>query len=84
MEPRLLVDLDVLEILQRQKPSIRKRLTKRFREIQSFPGHYSDYPEKDHEGRRVEVSICAGWAIHYWADMNDRHIKILALRSAGR
>jgi hypothetical protein len=43
------------------------------------PDRSSDYFEHDAIGRRVEISICSGYAIHYWIDFADRHIKVLAV-----
>jgi len=62
VEFRLLIDLEVLEALTK---TTRQRLMGHFAEIRSFPSKYSDYHEQDAIGRRIEISLRAGWAIHY-------------------
>lgn len=84
MEYRLLIDLETIEVLDRLTKTARNRLLGHFTNIRSFPGNYSDYHEQDAIGRRIEISIFAGWAIHYWIDSADRHVKVLALRPADK
>jgi hypothetical protein len=82
MEYRLLIDLEAISVLDRLSKSVRLRLLEQFTKIRSFPSNYSDYHEADAAGRRIEISVPAGWAIHYWIDAADQHVKILALRPA--
>jgi hypothetical protein len=82
MDFRLLISIEVIEFLQKLPAARRKRLVQHFRRIQDFPGHYSDYIETDSSGRRVDVSVFDGFAIVYWADVADRHLKILELQKA--
>lgn len=82
MEYRLFIDADVLEILDGVPKRTRRRLLEQFHQIRSFPGKYSDCHETDAVGLRVEICITSGWAIHYWNDFADRHIKILAIKPA--
>ena len=84
MEYRLLIDLEVIEVLDRLPKARRRSLLDKFGRIRRFPGNYSDYQEYDAAGRRVEICIVSGWAIHYWTDFADRHIKILALTPADK
>jgi hypothetical protein len=84
MEYRLLIDLEVIEILDGLPKRVRKRLLDQLHAIRSFPANHSDYHEQDAVGRQVEICICSGWAIHYWIDFADRHVKVLALRSADK
>jgi hypothetical protein len=63
---RLLIDLE--EILDGLPKPVRRRLIAQFYQIRNFPGNCSDYNEYDVVGRRVEISIHSGWAIHYWED----------------
>jgi hypothetical protein len=78
----LLVDLQVIEVLDALPKKSRTRLLKQFHRIRSSPGDFSDYHERDITGRRVEISVFSGHAIHYWIDNADQHIKILALKPA--
>ena len=84
MEYRLLIDLEVIEVLDRLPKGIRRRLLEQFCRIRGFTGNYSDYQEYDAVGRRVEICVVCGWAIHYWNDAADRHIKILAITPADK
>jgi len=82
MHYRLLVAVEIVEAIQSLPKRSRIRLLDHFNKIRSTPEGLSDYHEHDLVGRRVEISIFAGHAIHYWIDHADRHIKILALKSA--
>ena len=81
---RLLIDLEALAMLDALPKRVRKRLLDHFVRLRATPDRFSDYQEQDEIGRRVEISIFAGCAIHYWIDFPDRHVKILALRPADR
>lgn len=63
---------------------VRTRLLEHFAAVRSFPGNHSDYHESDAIGRRIEISVLGGWAIHYWIDGADRHVKVLALKAADK
>jgi hypothetical protein len=82
MEYRLLVDREVIEVMDSMPKAQRRRFLALFERLRAFPTNYSDYHEADAVGRRVEVCILSQWAIHYWIDDADRHVKILAIRPA--
>ncbi len=84
MEFRLLIDLEVVETLDGLPTRVRNRLLAQLQKIRSFPSNFSDYYEQDASGRRVEICIFSGWAVHYWIDFADRHVKVLALTPADR
>jgi hypothetical protein len=84
MEYRLRIDLEVLEVLDGLAKADRRRLLAQFHKIRSFPGNYADYYQHDAVGRRAQISIVAGWAIHYWEDFADRQVKILTLGPADK
>jgi hypothetical protein len=79
---RLLIDADVLDFISGLKRADQKRLFGRMREIQAFPSNYCDYEERDSVGTRVQVNVYAGFAIAYWEDFADRHVKVLSVRHA--
>ena len=79
---RLLIDIEVLEFLRTCKRKEQEDLLKRFREIAAYPSNYSDFAEYDSKGRRVDVHIHIGFAIKFWDDFADRHVKILEIHSA--
>ena len=82
MEYRLLIDLEALEILDNLPARVRSRLLDQLHKIRDFPQNYSDYHEQDALGRRVEICVFSGWAVHYWIDSADCHVKVLSLRPA--
>lgn len=82
MSYRLLVDVEIIETLEALPKKTRTRLLDHFRKIRAAAGDFSDYHERDNTGRRVEISVYSGHAIHYWIDHADQHIKILALKPA--
>jgi hypothetical protein len=82
IECRLLLEHEVIMFLDSLKAADRKRLMKRFLEITSYPARYADYEERDAAGRRLDVNIHAGYAIAYWGDFADRHLKVLDVRPA--
>jgi hypothetical protein len=83
-EARLLIAIEVLDFLRTLRPAEQRVLLKRFREIAAFPGNYSDFVERDSTGRRVEVHICGRFAVKYWDDFADRHVKVLDVHLADR
>ena len=82
MQYRLLVDLEAIEILNGLQKKVRTRLFDHFYKLRASPDRHSDYYEHDATGRRIEISVFSGHAIHYWIDFADRHVKILAIKSA--
>lgn len=83
MNYRLLIDIEVFDFLQALKPAQRRRLLGQFRLIQDFPTNHIEYTERDLSDRIIAVCIMDGFAIHYWDDFADRHVKILAVTPAG-
>jgi hypothetical protein len=81
-DARLLIDIEVLEFLQTLRPKAQGDLLKRFREIAAFPSKFSDFVEHDSAGRRVDVHIFDKYAIKFWDDFADRHVKILDVHRA--
>lgn len=82
MKYRLLVDLEAITVLDAIPKKKRALLLERFVSLRSSPDQYADDHERDISGRRIEIHIYAGYAIHYWIDFADRHVKILALKVA--
>ena len=78
MDYRLLVDLDAISVLDSIPKRSRTRMLNHFVKLRSTPDQYSDYHEHDRVGRRTEISVFAGYSIHYWIDFPDRHVKVLA------
>ena len=84
MNFRLLIDYEVIEFIEALPRKDRLLLRNRFVAIQDFPGRYSDYTESDSTGRRVDIHTCGKYAIKFWADHADQHLKILDVHFADR
>ena len=84
MDYRLLVDFEVLYFMETLKKSEQKKLRNRFIEIQSFPGQYSDFKEEDSNGRLVDIHVFGKYAIKFWEDSADKHLKILDVHFADK
>jgi len=74
---KLLVAWQVIEFLEKRTPRERKQLRDRFVAIAEWPARYSDFKEADATGRQLDVHICGRYAIRFWEDFADRHLKIL-------
>lgn len=84
MNYRLLIDYEVIEFLETLPRRERLLLRNRFVTISDQPRAHSDYTEPDETGRPVDIHICGKFAIKYWLDHADRHIKILEVHLADR
>ena len=82
MDYRLFIAVDVVDFLQTLRRSQRQEMLAHFRRLRNSPGRYADYQDSDEVGRRVEVSVFGGFAIYYWVDEADQHVKILKLATA--
>ena len=79
---RLLIDIEVLEFLRTLRRREQEDLLKRFRAIGASPSQFSDFAERDSSGRRVDVHVAGKFAIKFWDDFADRHVKILDVHPA--
>jgi len=82
MNYRLLIDYEVIEFLETLSRREQRLLRDRFVDIRDNPQQFSDYTEPDHTERRVDIHICGKYAIKFWQDHADRHVKILNLHLA--
>ena len=83
-QSRLLIAVEVLDFLRTLPPCEQRSLLQHFRLIAASPSRFSDYAEYDTAGRRVDVHVFNKFAIKFWDDFADRHVKILDLHSADR
>ena len=81
---RLLIDYDVVVFVETLGASARKTIRERLTEIRDHPTARSDYQEPDSIGRHVSINICGAYAIKFWVDHADLHIKILDIHLADR
>jgi len=81
---RLFIAVEVLDVLRTLRPREQRDLLDCFREIAAYPAKLSDFVEYDAVGRRVDVHVYGKFAVKYWDDFADRHVKILNLYFADR
>ena len=84
MKYRLLIDYEVIGFLESLPRKEQTLLRNRLVAIQNYPRQFSDYTESDHAGRRVDIHICGKYAVKFWEDHADRHVKILDIHPADR
>ena len=82
MSYRLLIDIEAVEFLSSLRKPDQRLIHRRLKAIQEFPSQWSDYTERDPTGRSLHVSICGAYAITFWEDFADRHVKILEIAKA--
>ena len=81
---RLLIAIEVLDFLRTLTRTDQQRLLRRFREIADFASNFADFFEYDSAGRRLGVHVFGRFAVKFWDDLADRHVKILDLHFADR
>ena len=79
MKRRLLIDSTVLEFVGRLRKRDRDFLFQRFEQIREFPAGHADYQEAGETGRMFDTHVAGRFAISYWDDFADRHLKIMAV-----
>ena len=79
MKRRLLIDSTVLEFLGRLRKRERDFLLARFEAIRDFPARHVDYRHRDGNGRDLDGHIAGRFAIVFWDDFADRHLKIMGV-----
>lgn len=84
MDYRLLISIEVVEFLERLPAKNRRMLRNIIEAIWKEPVGRSDAADYDEAGRRLEIAITGDFAITYWIDDADRHVKILDIHSADR
>jgi hypothetical protein len=81
-EYRLLIAIEVIDFLRIRPRAQQEALIARFRAIASAPTQFCDYTEPDAIGRDVGIHVFAKYAIRYWEDAADMHVKILEIHPA--
>ena len=82
MKRRLLLDSEVVTFLERLPPARRAAIWRRLRQIAERPDRFEDFHERDDRGRELAGHVFGGYAILYWDDLADRHLKVLEITSA--
>jgi len=79
---RLLLDSEVVAFLEQIPAGSRRAIWRRLREIAETPARFGDFQEQDSRGRKLAAHIFGDYAILYWDDFADRHLKVLEITSA--
>ena len=79
MKRRLLIDSLVLEFVGSLRKRDREFLLTRFETIREFPARHADYRTLDESGRELDGHIAGRFAIVFWDDFADRHVKIMGV-----
>jgi mRNA-degrading endonuclease RelE of RelBE toxin-antitoxin system len=84
MHYRLLISIEVVEFLERLPSKTRRALRIAIAAIGDDPLAMTDASDFDDTGRKLEIAIVGDFALTYWIDDADRHVKILDLHAADR
>jgi mRNA-degrading endonuclease RelE of RelBE toxin-antitoxin system len=84
MRYRLLISIEVIEFIERLPGRTREALRRTIHGIGRDPLGRSDAVEYDAIGRRVQIAVVGDYALMYWVDEADQHIKILDIHAADR
>ncbi len=76
--------MDVVEFVERLPVRFRQAIRSSFTSIGEDPLGCSDATDYDDSGRFLHVAIVGDFAVMYWIDDADRHVKILDIHSADR
>ena len=80
----LLISLGVLEFVERLPRRLRLDIRNGIKDIEDDPLGVSDAVDYDSKGRLVHIYVVGEYALTYWVDDADKHIKILDIHSADR
>ena len=84
MNYRLLISIEVVEFLERLPSNTRKPLRNAIAAIGSDPLGMVDASDYDDSGRQLQIAIIGDFALTYWIDDADRHVKVLDVHGADR
>jgi mRNA-degrading endonuclease RelE of RelBE toxin-antitoxin system len=84
MAYRLLVSIDVVELLERLPARHRRPLRQAIVAIGDDPLGKADATDWDEIGRLLHISVFGDYAITYWIDDADRHVKIMDIHASDR
>jgi hypothetical protein len=76
---RLLVEWRVLKFLETLKRRDREFLLSLFESMLQAPSRYAEFQEREESGRMLDGYIAGRFAILFWDDFADRHLKIMNL-----
>jgi mRNA-degrading endonuclease RelE of RelBE toxin-antitoxin system len=84
MQYRLLISIEVIEFMERLPAWTRQVLRNGIAAIGRDPLGRSDAEDYDEIGRLLQIAIAGDYALTYWVDDADGHVKILDVHAADR
>ncbi len=84
MDYRLLISIDVVEFVERLPSRLRRPIRSAIAAIGDDPLGCSEATDYDGTGRVLHIAIVGDFALMYWIDDADRHVKILDIHAADR
>jgi mRNA-degrading endonuclease RelE of RelBE toxin-antitoxin system len=81
---RLLISIEVIEFLERLPHKTREPLRRAIHGIGFDPHRWSDAVDHDAVGHRMQIAIVGEYALVYWIDEADQHVKVLDIHAADR
>ncbi len=84
MSYRLLISIEVVEFVERLPNKPRSAIRSLIEAIGNDPLGRSDAEDFDDTGRLLQIAIIGDYALMYWIDDADRHVKILDIHAADR
>ena len=84
MKYRLLVSIEVVEFVERLPTRSKKAIRHFISSIEEDPLRCSEATEYDGIGRLLHIAIIGDFALMYWIDDADCHVKILDIHAADR
>lgn len=84
MDYRLLISIECVEFIDRLPSRTRKALRNAISMIGADPLGSCDAEDYDETGRMLQIAIIGDYALTYWVDHADKHVKILDIHAADR
>ena len=84
MAHRLLVSIEVIEFIERLPVKTREAIRSAIHSIGRDPLRRSDALDRDATGRRMQIAVIGDYALMYWVDEADQHVKVLDIHAADR
>jgi hypothetical protein len=78
------IEIDALAFMDDLPKEQRRAILGQLHAIREYPQRHSDYVAADAQGRLLDVCVFEKYAIHFWTDWPDRHVKILQISWADR
>ena len=84
MAYRWLLPIDVVEFIERLPVKTREAFLSAIHSNGRDPMGRSDALDRDAIGRRMQTEVTGDYALMYWVDEADQHVKVLDIHAADR